>query len=134
MMRVLSKPHSLIRIGELARQGGVTVQTVRYYEQLGLLSALRKGTKHRQYTEEALARLQKIKCLQGLGLSLDEVCNVIDLYFEDATGLKGKRRVVEMLRQQLAQADARIAQLREYRQDLLARIERMEDLIRGIVG
>ncbi len=93
-MRESPNSHSLVRIGELARQAGVTVQTVRYYEHLGLLSPLRKGTKHRHYTAEALARLQKIKCLQGLGLSLEQVCNVIDLYFEDATGLKGKRRVL----------------------------------------
>lgn len=45
------------------------------------------------YDEVAVKRLEKIAALKRLGLSLDEIAAVIDLYFEDASGIKGKERV-----------------------------------------
>lgn len=76
-----------MRIGKLAERVGITPRTIRYYEQIDLLSpSERVGRGFRHYTEYELARLQKIDALKQLGLSLDEIRSVIDLYFEDAMG------------------------------------------------
>ena len=71
-----------MRIGELTERAEVTPRTVRYYESIGLLPpGEREGHGQHYYTEETLARLQKIDQLKKLGLSLDEIRDVIDFYF-----------------------------------------------------
>jgi len=86
-----------MRIGELAEIAGVTPRTIRYYENLGLLSPNeREGKGFRYYTQTELAKLQKIDCLKSLGLTLEEITTVIDLYFEDSTGIRGKQKVLEI--------------------------------------
>ncbi len=73
-----------LRIGELAERAGVTLQTLRYYESLGLLQpAPRRPGGFRFYDEGALQRLERIRQLKELlGFTLDEVRTV--LAFDDA--------------------------------------------------
>lgn len=79
----------LYRIGELARKANVTVRTVRYYEDLGLLKTkARTGGGQRVYTDLDLVYLLRIIQLKGYGLSLDEISRIIKLGFEDASGEK----------------------------------------------
>ena len=128
---------SFMQIGELSRRSGVSHRTIHYYERLGLLRpAERKDAGYRYYDETALLRLDKIAALKRLGLSLEEIASVIDLYFEDATGIRGKRKVLDILRGQLLRADAQLAELTSFKQDIEANIARMEILIdaRGKCG
>jgi len=119
-----------MRIGELAEQAGVTPRTIRYYEDLGLLGpSEREGQGFRYYTETELTRLKKIDMLKQLGLSLEEVGEVIPLYCEDPTGLRGKRRVLEILTAQLHEMDEKIAALQRFRAETLANIERIQEFI-----
>lgn len=92
----------------------------------------REGRTHRHYGEEALARLQKIHTLKELGLSLEEIREVIDLYFEDATGLKGKRRVLEILKDHLKETDEKIDNLQGFREELVEEIKKIQTLIQQI--
>ncbi|MCM8564231.1 MerR family transcriptional regulator [Thauera linaloolentis] len=120
----------LMQIGELSERAGVSHRTIHYYERLGLLQpAEREGAGYRYYDEMALKRLEKIAALKRLGLSLDEIAMVIDLYFKDATGIEGKEKVLEILRGQLARADAQLVELQAFKRDLEANIERMQYLI-----
>lgn len=65
-------------IGELARASGLTVPTLRHYDETGLLPAgERTGSGHRRYTEPDLRRLYRIRALRGLGLSLEEISGVL---------------------------------------------------------
>src|SRR3954469_21160106 len=106
-----------MRIGELAEKAGVTPRTIRYYEGLGLLPRCDRAEGcFRYYDEGELARLQKIDALKALGLSLEEIREVISLYFVDPTGVTGKRRVLEILKAQLAETDEKLAALRTFRQ------------------
>jgi len=119
-----------MRIGELAEQAGVTPRTIRYYEDLGLLGpSEREGQGFRYYTEVELARLKKIDALKQLGLSLEEIGEVIPLYCEDPTGLRGKRRVLEILNTQLHDMDEKIATLQRFRAEMLVNIERIKQFI-----
>jgi DNA-binding transcriptional MerR regulator len=122
-----------MRIGELAQKAGVTPRTIRYYENLGLLSpSERQGAGFRYYTETELAKLQKIDCLKSLGLTLEEITTVIDLYFEDATGLRGKQKVLSILQTHLRETDEKIAALAQFRLDLQTSISKIEQSIEGI--
>lgn len=116
-----------MRIGDLTERAGVTQRTVRYYESIGLLPpGEREGHGQHYYTEETLARLRKIDQLKKLGLSLDEIGDVIDLYFTDPSGVQPKKKVLAMLRQHLADADRKIRALQQFRADLQAHIARFE--------
>ncbi len=62
------------KIGPFATLTGVSVRTLHYYEEIGLLApAERTPAGHRYYTRTELVRLQQIRSLQQLGLSLDDV-------------------------------------------------------------
>lgn len=122
-----------MRIGELAEKAGVTPRTIRYYENLGLLSPNeREGKGFRYYTQTELAKLQKIDCLKSLGLTLEEITTVIDLYFEDSTGIKGKQKVLEILQFHLKETDEKMTSLQEFRSDLETNILRIQQQIQEL--
>lgn len=119
-----------MQIGELSERAGVSHRTIHYYERLGLLAPTeREGAGYRFYGEIALNRLEKIAALKRLGLSLDEIAAVIDLYFEDASGIKGKEKVLEILQGQLAKADTQLHELTAFKRDLQNNIARIHELI-----
>jgi len=63
-----------IKVGALAEQSGVHVETIRYYQNLGLMpKPVRAHGAVRRYGKDAVERLRFIKRAQGLGFSLDEV-------------------------------------------------------------
>ncbi|MGV9288908.1 MerR family transcriptional regulator [Streptomyces sp. NPDC003719] len=69
----------LCGIGELAERAGVSVKTVRFYSDRGLLpEASRSAGGHRRYGPEALGRLRLIRSLRALGLAVPEVRRVLD--------------------------------------------------------
>lgn len=121
----------LMQIGELARRTDVSQRTIRYYEQLGLLQpAEREGAGYRYYDEQTIKRLEKIAALKNLGLSLEEVVEVIELFFADSSAyLRGKRKTLEILRTHLAEADARLIELKTTRGELQRNILRIESYL-----
>lgn len=62
------------KVGELAKRTGVSVRTLHYYDEIGLLTpSHHTGSGYRLYAESDVARLQQIKSLRSLGFSLDEI-------------------------------------------------------------
>lgn len=67
-------------IGEIARQAGVNVRTIRYYEQRGMLAEPRRSAAgYRKYSRETLTRIRFIRRAQHLGFTLAEIENLIAL-------------------------------------------------------
>lgn len=63
-----------MKVGELAKQTGISVRTLHYYDEIGLLSpSERTGADYRLYTQPDIVRLQQIMSLRQLGLSLLEI-------------------------------------------------------------
>jgi DNA-binding transcriptional MerR regulator len=116
-----------MRIGDVTERAGVTHRTIRYYESIGLIPpGEREGSGQHYYTEETVARLRKIDQLKKLGLSLEEIRGVIDLYFIDPSGLQPKQKVLAILRQHLADAEQKVDALQHFIADLRGNIERFE--------
>ena len=104
----------LLRISELARAGGVGVETVRFYQRRGLLAApTGPATGGRHYGSDDLRRLRYIRQAQVAGFSLAEIATLIDL---DRTDDRPRARA--MARERLAALEAQIAQLEEARASL----------------
>src|SRR5919198_5796766 len=69
------------RIGELASRVGMTERTIRYYEELGLLESVKRlDGGMRVYTDEDVRRLKFIRKLKTLGLTLQEMLELENLY------------------------------------------------------
>ncbi|MFH5183529.1 MerR family transcriptional regulator [Paenibacillus sp. TAB 01] len=116
-----------MRIGELARRAGVTQRTIRHYESIGLMPpGEREGNGQHYYTEASLEQLRKINQLKKLGLSLDEMREVVQLYFIDPSGVQSKRRALAILRQHLVETDRKLSELEQFRGELQSLIEHFE--------
>lgn len=103
-------------IGTLARDGGVGVETVRYYQRRGLLQTPDRtggdgfGGGVRRYGDDDLRRLRFIRSAQGAGFTLDQIGELLSL---DAG--QDRARARDLAREQLAALDARIADLQSAR-------------------
>jgi MerR family transcriptional regulator, thiopeptide resistance regulator len=63
-----------IKIGELAKQTGISIRMLHYYDEIELLSpSQRTESGHRLYAEPDIIRLQQIMSLRQLGFSLEEI-------------------------------------------------------------
>ena len=68
-----------IKVGKLASQTGISIRTLHYYDEIGLLSPpLRTDTEHRLYTPDDVKKLQKIMSLRQLGFSLEEIRSCLE--------------------------------------------------------
>lgn len=109
-----------MRIGQLAQAAGVSTDTIRYYEKLGLLPApLRTGSGYREYPSAAGNRVRVIRNAVHLGFPLAEVARFLTV--RDAGGAPC-RQVRDYAQQMVGEIDRRIAQLASERQDLVKMI------------
>jgi effector-binding domain-containing protein len=103
----------LIKIGDFSKLSQVSVKTLRYYADLGLLEPAQvdRFSGYRYYTVEQLPRLNRILALKDLGLSLEQISRLLadDLPLEQ---LKGMLRLKQAeLRQQVSDEQARLARV-----------------------
>jgi len=91
------------KVGDLAKLSGVTIRTLRYYDQIGLFSPSdQTQSGHRLYNESDLVRLQQILSLKELGLTLEEVKSVLagDYYSPLEIVTLQKSRIKEQIKLQ----------------------------------
>ncbi len=105
----------MLQIGEVAAHAGVSVDTVRYYERRGLLPrASRTNGGFRLFSSETVERVHFIKQAQDMGLSLEEIEQLLA-----TRGGAGKcREVRNLLRAKLAELDERMKRMRNFRHTL----------------
>jgi Hg(II)-responsive transcriptional regulator len=109
-----------LTIGRLARQAGVGIDTVRFYERRGLLPRPeRTPAGYRLYPAAIIDRIRFIRRAKDLGFSLDEVDALLDL--QDHGGQKAA--VKALTQRKLAEIDARIEDLSRMR-DVLKALDR----------
>jgi MerR family transcriptional regulator, copper efflux regulator len=85
-------------IGELAKQTGVSKDTIRFYEKLGLIvgSDWQAGTRiYKEYGPEAVERLAMIGQGKGLGFTLSEIKQLLDDWGSGALSLRDQIKVIE---------------------------------------
>jgi DNA-binding transcriptional MerR regulator len=120
-MKITAPPQQekLLRIGDMARLAGVTVRTIRYYEQLELLGSYRGNpSQHRRYSRRDLLYLRRIQQLKGYGLSLREIGEIIELADQDPSGEKRRLMLLARYEEKKREALVRRAQLNAYLREL----------------
>ena len=104
------------RIGEVAEHTGVSVETLRYYERLGLLPKQpRTDGRERRFAPDQIDRVRFIKQAQTLGLTLRTIRELLGDTERTRTEC---RRVHDILTRQAEEVDRRIAELRQLRRTL----------------
>ena len=102
-----------MRIGQVASDAGVTVDTVRFYERRGLLPApTRRPSGYREYPASTVDRIRLARTLQQLGFTLDEIVDVLRAHDAGTATCDSELWRVEAV---LARIDAKIAELRQTR-------------------
>lgn len=88
-----------MKIGQVAKQAGVGIETIRFYERKGLLAPPpRSNGGYREYSREAVAKIQFIKKAKALGFSLSEIAELFVLETHPhATCADVKHRAVEKI-------------------------------------
>jgi DNA-binding transcriptional MerR regulator len=119
-----------LRIGEVARLVGTTPRTIRYYEEIGLLSIDddRESGRHRIYGEREVERLRDaLRLKELLGVSLDELKALLEAHEARAAlreewhhGHPGAERRREILRESLGHLDRQLELVRRRRDEIAA--------------
>ena len=109
-------------IGDLAKLSDISAATIRYYEELGLLTAPpRSEAGYRHYAEATLDELRFIKKGQALGFSLEEIGEILKI---GRAGEAPCSLVIDLAERNLAAAEERIRNLQAFRDRLAAQIVR----------
>jgi len=103
-------------IGDLARRTDTKVNTIRFYEDIGLMpKAVRTGSGRRTYAERDFERLSFIRQGRQLGFSVEEIRSLLTL---TADPDQSCNEVADLARRHLASVEARIARLERLRGEL----------------
>ena len=121
-MRSVASESGELSIAEIAHEYGVMHRTVRFYEDRGLITPERRGTR-RVYHPRDRVRLGLILRGKRLGFSLEEVTRIIDMY-DEQPGESGQLRYL------LAQIEDRRVDLEQRRHDVLAALDELDELER----
>ncbi len=106
-----------MKIGELAKATGLTTKTIRYYELHRLLEEPeRTESGYRMYGEEDVERLEFVKKAKRLGLSLEEIREILVLHEQSQAPCV---HVLALLDRKLEQVEDIIRELEEFRRELM---------------
>lgn len=112
-----------LRVSDLAKRVGVSPDTIRYYERVGLLPPpARTATDYRSYDHSAVDRLQFIQGAQRLGLRLLDIKTLLAVR---DTGTCPCEPAGELLRKRVEEIDAEMDKLTVLRSDLTAMVARL---------
>lgn len=112
------------KIGIIAQQAGVTPRTLRYYEQLGLITPSSvRNTGYRYYNDGTLAILTRIRNLQHAGLSLTEIKEIIGLYYKEKKTVEAKTKTLLYLQSHLKEINKKINLLMNVKKELNEQIK-----------
>jgi DNA-binding transcriptional MerR regulator len=99
-----------MRIGEVAKKTGVSLRTIRYYEELRLITPMsRSKGGFRLYDEEVVSRIRLIQSLQELELSLKEIKALMALREDNKTRGEVARMLLSRIKSHCAEAERKRA-------------------------
>ena len=110
--------NELIKISEVSEKYAVTTRSLRYYEDMGLISSIRKDDyAYRMYDEEAVRRLEQILILRKLNISIKDIKRIFDT--------SGSEVVLEVLGKKVDDIDDEVALLYELKEIVLEFIKQI---------
>jgi MerR family Zn(II)-responsive transcriptional regulator of zntA len=119
------------RIGQVSKKAHVTLRTIRYYEELGLIGPIvRTKGGFRLYTEKSIERLRFIQGLKSLDFPLSKIKEMFEIREMAQSGDEASHRVMRLLQSQHREASRKKGQYEKMLQEIQATME----LVRGCYG
>ena len=116
-----------MNISEVSKEYGLSADTLRYYERIGLIPLVpRKKSGLRDYDEEACQWVKFIKCMRGAGLTIETLIEYVKLFQEGKVTIKARKK---LLLDQRAELAARIEEMQKVMAMLDAKIDGYEDRV-----
>ncbi|MES1965474.1 MerR family transcriptional regulator [Psychrobacter sp. AH5] len=120
---------SFLLIGKLAALANTTKDTVRHYDELGLLKSRKRQAGSRLYTEfhpECVERIELIKSAQAIGFTLTEIKNSLDDYYDGNLNLDEQLNLTKQKLAQVKKQQANINLMVEMLSQRIAMLKRMK--------
>ncbi len=118
------------RIGEISKLTGLSVRTIRYFEEEGLLDSKRTDGGQRIYSDQDLVYIKRILELKGLGFRLSEINRIFSLKREDESGNKRRAELLRIYSERLREDREKVEALRHHIDELewhIRQLEKAED-------
>ncbi|CAI8857947.1 MerR family transcriptional regulator [Pseudomonas jessenii] len=112
-----------MKIGELEARSGASRHTLRYYEQIGLISPLRQTNNYRVYTVQTLQDLDFIQRAQSMGFSLGEIGEILDAQRNKLIDCADGARLIEKKMAEIKQKIANLQSIYRYLDEERATLE-----------
>ena len=118
----------MLTIGELSKQTGASVRSLRHYEAAGLLSSRRGANGYRLFEPSAAGFVERIRILLRNGFTLEEIRPVVSMLGPQPVDLRSIcPEVIALYHAKLGELDGRIDALRQIRASAAARLAFLED-------
>ena len=106
----------ILNIGKAAKLSNLTVKTVRYYADIGLVSPVKNNnTGYRDFSEDDVARLQFVSKARKFNFTIQECEELLSLYSDKN---RSSREVKSLTLEKISEIDAKLFELKELRQQL----------------
>ena len=105
-----------MNIGDAARRCGLSVKTVRYYDDIELVVPARAGSGYREYGASDVHRLRFVARARSLGFSIEDCRHLLSLYEDDE---RASADVKTIVRQKLLEVDRKVEELQSIRRSLM---------------
>ncbi|PTR19822.1 MerR family transcriptional regulator [Pseudomonas sp. GV085] len=112
-----------MKVGELEARSGASRHTLRYYEQIGLISALRGTNNYRHYTVQTLQDLDFIQRAQSMGFSLGEIGEILDAQRNKLIDCADGAKLIEKKMAEIKQKIANLQNIYRYLDEERANLE-----------
>jgi len=111
-----------LQVGEIAARTGVSVRSIRYYEQTGLLYSTRRSNGYREFPPSTVERVKAIRDLLEVGFTIDEVSSVSSCLHAIGVNANCCEQTVAIYRDKLAKIDHQVRTLLQLRERIEERI------------
>ena len=98
-----------MNIGEVSRVSGLPIKTIRYYEDMGLVTPLRQANGYRVFDEISVEKLRFLRRARKLGFSIKDCSKLVELYEEPQAG---DELAAQITKQHLSEVKQKIQQLK----------------------
>ena len=114
-------------ISEVSKKFEVSVDTLRYYERIGLIpKVMRNGSGNRDFTEKDCGWVQFIKCMRGAGVSIESLIDYVKMFQEGAVTIQARK---QLLIEEYEYLSERIAEMQSVQEKLKAKIDNYENIM-----
>ena len=116
-----------MKIAEVSKRYGLSADTLRYYERIGLLpDVTRNASGIRDYSEQDCARVEFVKCMRAAGVSIEALVEYMDLFEQGEQTAAARKAILE---EQRGLVERRIADMQAGLDRLNAKIENYEEIL-----